>query len=290
MKKKYLLEKTIGFSPPWIMGILNVTPDSFSDGGLYFTPSEAIKRAEMMIKQGAHIIDVGGESSALGSKTISAEEEISRIEPVLKKIGGEITVSVDTCKAKVAKMAYSYGAKIINDISACRSDPLMPELLKEKGLFVILMHSKEKAQHPIVSNGDREYSNLITDITEFLKTRINSLLAGGIKKERIIIDPGYGNFLSLNHQISWELLKRFSELEKEFPDFPLVVAVSRKGFLSSKGEERDLISQIVAFDTLTKGASIIRTHDVAMARVFLDVYNNLSNACFNAAALLCKTG
>ena len=192
------------------MGILNVTPDSFSDGGKYLDPGTALQHALDMVKQGAEIIDVGGESSRPGSPSVDAEEEISRIAPIIKELATSLTIpiSIDTTKAAVARAALHEGATIINDISALRSDPDMMNLARESGCGVILMHMRGT---PKTMQDDTIYKDIIGDIYTFLDERIEACLAAGISPESIIADPGLGFGKDLQGNLS--IMRHISEFK-----------------------------------------------------------------------------
>ena len=263
---------------PQLVGILNVTPDSFSDGGKYFTAEDAIRQAFTLREEGADIIDVGGESSGPNSKPISVDEEWSRIEPVLKVVGREMTISIDTYKSEIARRALDYGAIYINDISALRADPEMSQVAASAGCKIILMHSKEEDSAPHVSDSVGTYQNVVFDVSAFLQSRIKFAVDKGIKAENIILDPGLGLFISKNAEYSWELMRRIEELLTLGP--PLFVGVSRKGFLKTAEEtspsDRDPVSALLAVHLAKSGVSYIRTHNVKMTRTFLKTWHNVN--------------
>lgn len=254
---------------PIIMGILNVTPDSFSDGGKYLKQEEAIKGAEELSLEGAAIIDIGGESSRPGSKSLSAEEELLRIEKIVSALAKRFTISIDTYKAKTAGRCLELGAKIINDISALRAEPELAKVIKEFNAFVILMHSKESDSHPLATKENKDYQNLIQEVAEFLLRRADFAMKAGITENKIILDPGMGGFLSPNPLYSWELLEKLELLIEKIKPFPLLLGTSRKGFLGGALKDRDPLSQLTALSASLKGASIIRTHRPKMFREFL---------------------
>lgn len=262
-------EYKLQISSPLIVGILNVTPDSFSDGGLFFDVDHGIQQAELMIKEGADIIEVGGEATSPNSKPVSVQEEISRIEPVLKCISGRVAVSVDTYKAAVAEKAISLGCNIINDVSACRADKGMIGVVRDSSAYVILMHSKERGLSPHVSDLDKEYADPAKEIAQFLLTRAEILINSGVSADKIILDPGMGRFLSKDPNVSWKLLNDFSIFCDLVKPYPVMVAVSRKGFLKKEGADLDLVSQTIALDAVRKGARLIRTHNPKMMREML---------------------
>lgn len=272
------LQAALGAAPPWIMGIVNVTPDSFSDGGLFLPESKATEHIGELDKQQAHIIDIGGESTGPGREAVSVKEELSRIGKVVAAAAAERFVSIDTYKADTAEHCIELGAKMINDVSALRADPEMPYVLKEHDVFVLLMYSKEIGGHPHATSTPKEYTNLIEEICSFLEERVEFALSYGIKQENIILDPGMGGFLSPNPAYSWELLANFDKVKARFPGFALAVGTSRKGFLGGELLSRDPASQLTALAAHLKGADIIRTHNVKMAREFCAIWQRVEGA------------
>ncbi|MBI3597164.1 MAG: dihydropteroate synthase [Nitrospirae bacterium] len=250
-----------------LMGILNVTPDSFSNGGLFLKTDEAIRRAEALAEEGADLLDIGGESSRPGADPVPAEEEIRRVVPVIERLVKRlpIPISIDTVKAEVARRALAAGARIINDISALRFDPEMAPLAAREGVPVVLMHMKgtpkDMQVHPV-------YSNVVLEITEFFETRIRFAEQAGISRERIVLDPGIGFGKTIDHNL--EILARMDEFQSL--GRPLLIGPSRKSFIGQvlglPVEERlEGTAAAVAIGVLN-GASIIRVHDVkAMGRV-----------------------
>ncbi|MCD6407910.1 dihydropteroate synthase [bacterium] len=246
---------------PFIMGILNVTPDSFYDGGRYFNFDKAIERAKEMEKEGADIIDVGGESSRPGSEPVSEEEEIRRVVPVIKTLVDElnIPVSCDTYKSKVAEKAIESGAKIINDISAFRFDEKLFDVVKNSGCGYVLMHMKGT---PRDMQKSPYYEDVIGEIHRFFEEKIKFIAENGMEIERVVIDPGIGfgkrvedNLMILKN------LDRFTDFNR-----PILIGTSRKSFIGKildvDTEERmeGTISSNVY--SLLKGARIFRVHDV----------------------------
>jgi dihydropteroate synthase len=254
-KQHILGEKT------WIMGVINITPDSFSDGGLYFDRKEAVKRGMELVKQGADILDVGGESTRPGSDAISPEEELKRILPVISEIREktDVLISVDTTKSEVAEAALEAGADIINDISAFRFDDRMPLIAIETSAPVILMHMKGV---PKTMQSNPYYEDLFQEIRCFLEERIATAEAYGIKKENIIIDPGIGFGKSLEHNLS--IINNLNFLEELAR--PILVGISRKSFigkiLNLPPQERVEGTIASAVLSVLKGAHILRVHDV----------------------------
>lgn len=246
----------------YIMGILNVTPDSFSDGGLYFSEKKAIEHALRLVEEGADIIDVGGESTRPGSEPVSPEEEIRRTIPVIRALSNEIRVpiSIDTYKAEVARRALDAGATMVNDISGLRFDPDMPAVVAEYGVPVVIMHikgrPKDMQQNPV-------YEALIPEIMDYLRISIRLAIKFGIKEDRIIIDPGIGFGKTFEHNLEIiNNLKEFTLLEK-----PVAVGVSRKAFIGRilgdlPPQERLEGTAAAVAIAIYNGANIVRVHDV----------------------------
>jgi len=252
----------------YIMGILNVTPDSFSDGGLFFDRSAAIKQALQLVEDGADIIDIGGESTRPGSETVPPEEEIRRTIPVIAAIAKEINVpiSIDTYKASVAQMALDAGASMVNDISGLRFDPEMTKVVSEYKVPVVVMHIKGKPKDMQI---DPVYEALIPEVLDYLKGSIRIALDAGIPDDMIVIDPGIGFGKTFEQNLAIiHNLREFTLLEK-----PVLVGVSRKAFIGKilgdapPGQRREGTAAAVAVSILN-GVNIIRVHDVKeMARV-----------------------
>ncbi len=246
---------------PLIMGILNVTPDSFYDGGRY-THAESVKqRIQKLINEGADIIDVGGESSRPGADPVPLNEELQRVELALSFINtNETIVSIDTYKASVAETGLKKGATIVNDISGMRFDPDMVNVVKEYNAYIVIMHMKG---NPKDMQKNPEYSDVVEEIIDFFKERIDFALSNGIKKEKIILDPGIGFGKQQIHNI--EILKnvdRFREL-----GYPILIGHSRKsliGYLTGeKNPENRLYGTLgVSAYLIMKNVEIIRVHDV----------------------------
>ena len=270
--------KKLEFSKnPLIMGILNVTPDSFSDGGKFFSVDDAVKHAIQMEKDGADFIDIGGESTRPGSKSISLKEERKRVVPVLEKLVNKIKIpiSIDTYKSEIAKESLDIGASMINDITALRGDEKLAEVVAEYYLPICLMHMKGTPQNMQVNP---EYDDVVREIKEFLKERSEYAISKGIKKRNIIIDPGlgFGKRTGEGIEDNLEILNRLPEL-KEL-GYPIMVGASRKKFIGyffgdekplpvEKRLEGSLAAAIVA---ITNGANIIRVHDVKETRNIID--------------------
>lgn len=250
---------------PLIMGILNVTPDSFSDGGVYFFHDKACRRAELMIAQGADIIDVGGESTRPGADAVSEDEELSRVIPVIEKLR-QLTdhcISVDTSKPAVMKAALSAGAGMINDVSALSAASAL-EVAAACPVPICLMHMPRPAK--TMQNNPRYPEGVIKELKDFFSARISACLQAGIERSRLILDPGFGFGKNIEHNL--QLIKQIGELL----DFklPLLLGVSRKstiGAVLSKGVgERMIGSLAAALYAALKGVSMIRTHDIEETR------------------------
>jgi dihydropteroate synthase len=246
---------------PKLMGVVNVTPDSFSDGGLYLDPEAAIQHGEGHARAGAAILDVGGESTRPGAEEVSLEEELRRVEPVVAGLaGGEATISVDTSKAAVAEAALGAGAEIVNDVTALRGDPEMAGLCADRGATVVLMHMLGS---PRTMQENPVYEDVVADVKAFLAERVEAAVAAGIAEERIWLDPGIGFGKTAEHNL--ELLRRLAELREL--GRPLVIGTSRKSFIgrvdgSDAGERLGgtIASSVLA---AAEGAEVLRVHDVA---------------------------
>ena len=263
-------EQELGGKAPWIVGVVNVTPDSFSDGGKFFSPSAAIDHGLRLLDEGAHILDLGAEASGPGSVPISADEEFHRLEPVVKALAPLAFVSIDTYKAETARRCLGLGAKMINDVSALRADPELAAVVAEFSACIVLMFNKEKSL-PHVSGVERDYGDPVADITSELKARAKFARNAGINEKEIVLDPGMGRYLGKDDAVSWDVLARFDQLSNILAPYPLYLGISRKGFLGGRLEERDPISQLAAVLAVQKGASFIRTHNVRMAGEFFRV-------------------
>lgn len=248
---------------PKIMGVLNVTPDSFSDGGKFFDPKNAEHQILELIKQGADIIDIGGESTGPGSKDVSLEEEMTRIKPIIdyvqkEGLTNEVDFSIDTYKAPIAKYALENGFQIVNDVTALRGDPEMIDVLLEHQPQVILMYSKDLT--PRTTSETVEYDDVIASIKTFLISRIVEFVDAGFDEDNIIIDPGMGMFVSAEPKYSFEIIERLPELKQL--GYPICIGVSRKSFLGGKIEDRNKLSVEWSLKAIENGADIVRMHDV----------------------------
>lgn len=264
----------LGGPPPWIMGILNVTPDSFSDGGRYYEAAAAIAAGRRMREEGAAVVDVGGESTAPGSRPITAEEEQRRLLPVVAALAPNLPLSIDTYRASTARRCLELGAVMVNDVSALRADPDLARVVADHGAALVLMHAKD-APLPHVTDRPAVYRDIVAEIGDFLLRRAEVALAAGVREELLLLDPGWGRFISLDPKDSFQLLRELPRLVERLRPFPVVVGVSRKGFLGGDLEERDALSQFLAVDAIEKGAALVRTHNVRLLRRFLRAASEL---------------
>jgi dihydropteroate synthase len=252
-----------------LMGVVNVTPDSFSDGGLYLDPEMAIAHGRELAAAGAEILDVGGESTRPGAEPVSAEEELARVVPVIRGLRGpQSRISVDTSKATVAAAALDAGAEIVNDVTALRGDPEMAALCTERGAGVVLMHMLGE---PRTMQEDPRYEDVVAEVKAFLAERLEAAVAAGIDEDRVWLDPGIGFGKTGAHNM--ELLRRLGELREL--GRPLVVGTSRKSFIGrvdgSPADQRlggTIASSVLA---AAEGADVLRVHDVAEVRQALTV-------------------
>ncbi len=257
------------FSTPKVMGILNVTPDSFSDGGEFNDPKDAIAHLRQLIADEADIIDVGGESSGPGSVDVSAEEELARVKPVIDyvskhKLNERVMFSIDTYKAPIAEYALAHGFGMVNDVTALRSDPKLLDVLAKYQPYLVLMYSKDPTAR--TTRAPVEYADVMDTIKKFLFARIQ-LAKKVLPADHILIDPGLGQFVSANPKYSWEIIDRLDEL-KLF-NHPILIGPSRKSFLggsASGGKDRDTTSWEAAKKAITNGASVVRMHTLQPSR------------------------
>jgi dihydropteroate synthase len=243
------------------MGVVNVTPDSFSDGGLFFDAEAAVAHGLELARDGAAVLDVGGESTRPGAEPVAAEEEMRRVLPVVEALAGDgHEVSVDTSKRVVAEAALDAGAAIVNDVTAFRGDPEMAALCADRGPTVVLMHM---AGYPATMQRNPRYDDVVEEVKAFLAARLDAALAAGVAEERIWLDPGigFGKTAAHNH----ELLRRLPELREL--GRPLVVGTSRKAFLgrAEGAGAGDRLGGTVASSVLAAagGVDVLRVHDVA---------------------------
>jgi dihydropteroate synthase len=248
---------------PWrIMGVLNVTPDSFSDGGEWFDHDAAVVHAGEMIAQGAAIIDIGGESTRPGAAPVKAGDELARVVPVVEALrGAGVQLSVDTQKATVARAALEAGATYVNDVTALRGDPEMAAVVADAGCDLCLMHMLGE---PRTMQDNPRYDDVVTDVRAFLEERVAFAVNAGIAEERIAVDPGIGFGKTLEHNLM--LLRRLDEIAAL--GRPVVVGTSRKSFLgrlTGRDDPHDRVAATVATNVLAfeRGAEVFRVHDVA---------------------------
>ncbi|MGB9662194.1 MAG: dihydropteroate synthase [Moorellaceae bacterium] len=245
----------------YIMGILNVTPDSFSDGGLYFEVERAVRRAREMVAAGADIIDIGGESTRPGADPLPLEEELRRVIPVVDRLVREVRVplSVDTYKAEVARQALEHGATMINDISGLRADPEMVRVVARFGCPVVVMHIKGTPKN---MQDNPTYEDVIAEVKEYLRQGVDLAAAAGLEREKVIVDPGIGFGKTLEHNLKiLQCLDEFKTLGQ-----PLLVGTSRKSFIGKllglPVNERLWGTAATVALSIVKGADIVRVHDV----------------------------
>jgi dihydropteroate synthase len=262
--------RDLALDRPLIMGILNVTPDSFSDGGRFLDPHRAAERALEMEAEGADIIDIGGESTRPGAPQVPAAEELRRISPVIEQLAGRLScpISVDTWKSEVARGALAAGAEIINDISGFGFDPAMAPVAAESGAGVVLMHTRGT---PDRMQSQTDYEDLLGDVIAELRCSLDSAISAGVEHERIVIDPGIG--FAKDAASNLEILRRL----REFSSFglPLLVGTSRKSFIGKTlgrvtGERMVGTAATVAL-AVANGADILRVHDVRAMREAADM-------------------
>ena len=248
------------FSRPSVMGVVNVTPDSFSDGGVFYRPQAAATEAYGMLEEGAAIVDIGGESTRPGAEPVAVEEELRRVEPVLDALKGE-PVSIDTSKAEVARSAIACGAVMVNDVTALRGDPGLAGVVADADVYLCLMH---KLGEPRTMQDDPRYENVVSEVVAFLEERLAFATDAGIHEELICLDPGIGFGKTVEHNL--ELLKRLDEIAAL--GRPVLVGASRKRFLGRVLGDPDAVTGPVAAGVAVavmayeRGATIIRAHDV----------------------------
>jgi dihydropteroate synthase len=243
------------------MGVVNVTPDSFSDGGVNFRAEDAIASARRMVAEGAAIVDVGGESTRPGSEGIPLDEELRRVEPVLEAVAGELSVSIDTSKAEVARRALALGAEMVNDVTALRAEPELAEAVAEAGAYLCLMHMLGTPQTMQV---ELRYEDVAAEVTAFLEERLAFAVAAGVPEELICLDPGIGFGKTAEH--NFELVRRLDVLLAL--GRPVVIGFSRKSSLGrvlgdAEATTGPLSASLAAAVTAyERGATILRVHDV----------------------------
>ena len=253
------------FARPAVMGVLNVTPDSFSDGGEYLDPAAALAHAARMVAEGADVVDVGGESTRPGASPVGEDEELRRVMPVVEALGesGAVPVSIDTSKAAVARAATAAGARFVNDVTALRGDPALAAVVAESGAEVCLVHMRGE---PRTMQDDPRYDDVVADVRRFLEERLAFAVAEGVPAERVWLDPGIGFGKTLDHNL--ELLRRLDEIVALGQ--PVLVGASRKRFigtLTGRAEQEraagTIAANVLAFE---RGAHMFRVHDVAATR------------------------
>ena len=260
-----------------IMGILNVTPDSFSDGGQYFEKNTAVEHALDMVENGADIIDIGGESTRPFSDPISLDDELSRVIPVIEGIRkkSDVCISIDTTKSMVARKALNVGASIINDVSAMEIDPLMADVAKQFDCPLIIMHMKGT---PKDMQDNPKYESLISDIKDYLIERIDFAMSKGVYRDKIIIDPGIGFGKTVEN--NFEIINNLYHFVKL--NFPVLLGASRKSFIGislnlpeNERLEGSLAANVIG---LQQGVKIFRVHDVAETNKALLIANKIFNS------------
>jgi dihydropteroate synthase len=248
------------FPRPSVMGVVNVTPDSFSDGGAHLDPDVAAAAARRMVEEGAAIVDIGGESTRPGAEGVSADEELRRVVPVLEQLSGA-PVSIDTSKAEVATRALALGAELVNDVTALRGDPPLADVVARSDAYLCLMHMQSE---PRTMQANPRYDDVVSEVAAFLEERLGAAVAAGIAEERICLDPGIGFGKTVEH--NFELVRRLGELT--VLGRPIVIGFSRKSSLgkllgdpqaTTGSVAASVGAAVVAYE---RGATILRVHDV----------------------------
>ena len=249
------------FPRPSVMGVINVTPDSFSDGGVHLRVEPAVTSAWGMLDAGAAIVDVGGESTRPGAEGVTADDELRRVVPVLEALEGEVPVSIDTSKAAVARRALGLGAELVNDVTALRGDPGLAAAVAESGAYLCLMHMQGE---PRTMQLDPRYEDVVAEVAAFLEERLATAVAAGVAEERICLDPGIGFGKTVDH--NFELIRRLDELTAL--GRPVLLGISRKSSLGRLLGDPDATTGSVAASVgaavaaYERGATILRVHDV----------------------------
>ena len=245
------------FPRPSVMGVVNVTPDSFSDGGVHLDPDAAVAAARRMADEGAAIVDVGGESTRPGAEGVSVDEELRRVVPVLERLAGEVPISIDTSKAEVARRALELGAELVNDVTAFRGDPELADVCAAHDAYVCLMHMQGE---PRTMQVDPRYDDVAAEVAAFLEQRLEFAVSRGVREDRICLDPGIGFGKTLEHNL--ELIRRLDVLLAL--GRPVLVGFSRKSSLRRLVRADDLLNASVAaaVTAFERGATILRVHDV----------------------------
>jgi dihydropteroate synthase len=249
------------FPRPSVMGVINVTPDSFSDGGVHLDPDVAAAAAREMFEAGAAIVDIGGESTRPGSDGVSLDEELRRVVPVLERLRGDVPVSIDTAKAEVARRALELGAELVNDVTAFRAEPALAEVCAAHDAYVCLMHMQGE---PRTMQLDPRYDDVASEVAVFLEERMTFAIEHGVREDRICLDPGIGFGKTVEHNV--ELLRRMDVLLAL--GRPVLIGVSRKSSLGRLAGDpqattgplgASLAAAVAAYE---RGATILRVHDV----------------------------
>jgi len=247
------------FPRPSVMGVVNVTPDSFSDGGVHFDPDIAAAAARRMFEEGAAVVDVGGESTRPGSDGVPLDEELRRVVPVLERLAGDVPVSIDTAKAEIARRALALGAELVNDVTAFRGDPELAAVCAAHDVYVCLMHMQGA---PRTMQLDPRYDDVAGEVAAFLEERLAFAVREGIHEDRICLDPGIGFGKTLEHNL--ELIRRLDVLLAL--GRPVVIGFSRKSSLrrlvGDGGDDLVGASVAAAVSAYERGATILRVHDV----------------------------
>jgi len=258
-------DASLRFPRPSLMGVVNVTPDSFSDGGRFTDVALAVSRVRELVADGAAIVDLGGESTRPGSAPVGADEELRRVVPVLEALAGSAPLSIDTSKAAVARAALDHGAELVNDVTALRGDPQLVEVVAESGCLVCLMHMQGTPQTMQLAP---RYDDVVSEVAAFLEQRIAFCVANGIPEERIVLDPGIGFGKSHEHNLA--LVRGLATIVAL--GRPVLVGLSRKSLLGRLLGEgapirgSDAASVGAAAFALQQGATLFRVHDVAFHR------------------------
>ena len=261
-----------------IMGVLNVTPDSFSDGGRFLEPAAAVAHAHRMVAEGADLIDIGGESTRPGSRPVPAEEQMRRVLPAIEEMrrrGITLPISIDTRNALVAEAAISAGADLVNDVSAARHDPHMPSLLARLGIPCVLMHMQGT---PETMQKSPSYADVVEEVLRFFEARIAALSADGVPPDRVVVDPGIGFGKTLEHNLS--LLRAVPRFAARWP---LLIGGSRKRFIGELLNQPDPSGRLMGTAAVTAfcalaGADMVRVHDVGEMRQIVEVCRQLRGA------------
>jgi dihydropteroate synthase len=249
------------FPRPSVMGVVNVTPDSFSDGGVNFEPRVAVASARRLRAEGAALVDVGGESTRPGSAGVDADEELRRVVPVFEALSGEVPLSIDTSKAPVARAALDLGAELVNDVTALRGDPELAAVVAESGAYLCLMHMQGE---PRTMQAEPRYDDVVSEVAAFLEERLAFAAGAGIREELVCLDPGIGFGKTVEH--NFELLRRLDELIAL--GRPVVIGFSRKSSLGKLlGDSQATTGSVAAsvgaaVAAYERGATILRVHDV----------------------------